>query len=208
MALVTLILGEQQASAVEIYVTDPVFDDDPDRVRVTLDGKALTFEASESEQVASGLTDVLNGIDDTAEDPKADAEERKYARQARDALTALVRRVRKVGTKRTNQKQVQRRSNRSDTWITTAADGARIEEGRCHVCGDLCDTHSDSNNPLRFCADCGGVTGGCCASRDWNGDLCKPCAQKRERTGGGKQRHSHPSRLSSLVADINRLVRK
>jgi hypothetical protein len=105
MALVTLILGEQQASAVEIYVTDPAHDDDPDRVRVTFDGKGLTFEASESEQIASGLTDVLNGIDETAEDPRADAEERKYARKSRDALTSLVRRIRKVGAKHAGGKR-------------------------------------------------------------------------------------------------------
>jgi hypothetical protein len=91
-------LGEQQQSAVEIYVTDPVFDEDEDRPPVTLEGSRLFFDTDDREIVASRLTEVLNGVDDEAEDKSAFPETRKQARQARDALTSLVRKIRKGGS--------------------------------------------------------------------------------------------------------------
>lgn len=117
MTRTSVALGEQQQSAIEIYVTDPVFDEDEERPPVTLEGSRLFFDTGDRELVASRLTDVLNGIDDEAEDKTRPAEDRKLARQARDALTALVRKIRKGGA--TGGKR--RHAKRSKRVLSAAA---------------------------------------------------------------------------------------
>lgn len=95
-------LGPKQVSAVEIYVVDPVFDDDLERLPVQLDGQDLVFEQKDADGIADGLTDKANTLDLECEgrDRDADPESRRFAREYRDALTALSLRLRKVASKK------------------------------------------------------------------------------------------------------------
>lgn len=96
MSTVRLRLGDVQASAVEIGITDPAHDDEREVWWPRLDGSVLVFELGSGALVAGLLTDAANSEDDAAEHCP-DAEARRDARRARDGLTTIAARVRALG---------------------------------------------------------------------------------------------------------------
>jgi hypothetical protein len=94
MATVSIPVRSRQASALEIYVVDPVHDDDLDRPPVTFDGKRMYWDSNDTAEVWRRMMLIVNALDDEAEDKSGDAESRAFAREYRDSLTALMRRIR------------------------------------------------------------------------------------------------------------------
>ncbi len=89
MTTVRLRLGAQQASALQINLTDPAHDVDREPWWPVVERDALVFADTDRDRVASLLTDMAN-----SEDAQHEATGCRYAAAARDALTRLVARCR------------------------------------------------------------------------------------------------------------------
>jgi hypothetical protein len=90
-------LGELQASAAEIYITDPFWNqgDEDDQPGMVLEDDTLFVPVDRLQEAWQWVTDSANTSDDEAEEARRhhDAEKSQYAVRYRDALTRIAMKI-------------------------------------------------------------------------------------------------------------------